>query len=145
MEVAGLVLGVVPLAVEILKAWKTVHEKAIQYTHATTIVDSIYCRINTQGLLFRGELSGLLIAVGIDKEETERMLADKNHSKWQDTSTDIAKYLGERCVHDYVRLAHQIMRQLQALKDKLLRLDDVYSARKRVCSRCSLENELADI
>ena len=64
MEVAGLVLGVVPLAVEILQAWKTVHEKAMQFMNATIIVDSIYCRINTQGLLFRGELKGLLIAGG---------------------------------------------------------------------------------
>lgn len=132
MEVAGLVLGVVPLAVEILKAWKTVHEKAIQFMHATTIVDSIYCRINTQGLLFRGELSGLLIAIGIEKEEAERMLADKSHLKWHSASIDIANHLGEGLVHDYVRLARQIMRQLQTLKDKLLRLEDAYSSRKRV-------------
>ena len=60
------------------------------------------------------------------------MLADQKQSDWKGASIEIANHLGEDRVHDYVRLARQIMRQLQNLKDKLVRLDDVYSSRKRV-------------
>lgn len=137
MEVAGLVIGIVPLAVEVFKAWKLVHEKAVQFVKATMIVDSLYCRVNTQGLLFRREFSGLLHAIGIDAKVAEAMLADNKHSRWEGASVDVARYLGTDCEKDYVRLAEQIVLQLQELRRKLEALGDVYALRRRVRSSSS--------
>jgi hypothetical protein len=138
MEAAGLVIGIVPLAIELFKTWKLVYETTVQFGNAMIIIESLFCRINTQRLLFRGELKGLVNAVGVGTEVAEKMLADSKHPEWKSASTKIAGYLGTVDEEHFVRHARLIMRQLEVLKGRLGDLNDVYSPRRRVCSLQSI-------
>lgn len=131
MEVAGLVLGIVPLAVELLQAWKTIHEKAKAFARAPKFVDATLCRVSTQGELFRKELEGLLVAVEISVDEAERMLADASHARWERAGNEIAAYLAGSGT-TYLTLARQVADQLKVLHEKLPLLEEVYSQRRRV-------------
>ncbi|GAB7324148.1 hypothetical protein MBLNU13_g07525t1 [Cladosporium sp. NU13] len=122
MEVAGLVIGIVPLVVEVFKTWKLVHERAVQFMEASKIVDGSIFRLNTQGLVFHRELRGLLDAVGVDRDEAENMLKDANHPQWKSADKGISRLFGSHLMDDkrqYVQLAGKIADQLQKLRDSL--------------------------
>ena len=135
MEVAGLVIGIVPLVVEVFKTWKLVHERAVQFMDASKIVDGSIFRLDTQGLVFHRELRDLLDAVGVERDEAENMLTDATHPEWKRADKGIARLFGDHLLGDkrqYVQLAGKIAHQLQKLRDNLPDPEDFSSLRKRV-------------
>lgn len=122
MEVAGLVIGIVPLVVEVFKTWKLVHERAVQFMGASKIVDGCIFRLDTQGLVFHRELRDLLDAVGVNKDDAENMLTDADHLEWKRADKGISHLFGDHLKNDkrqYVQLAGKIAHQLQKLRDNL--------------------------
>jgi hypothetical protein len=135
MEVAGLVIGIVPLVVEVFKTWRLVHERAVQFLEASRIVDGSIFRLDTQGLVFHRELRDLLDAVGVDRDEAENMLTDATHPQWKSTDKGISRLFGSHLLDDkrqYVQLAGKIATQLQKLRDNLPDPGDFSSLSRRV-------------
>jgi hypothetical protein len=144
MEVAGLVIGIVPLVVEVFKTWKLVHERAVQFMDASRIVDGSIFRLDTQGLVFHRELRDLLDAVGVERDEAENMLTDATHPEWKRADKGIARLFGDHLLGDkrqYVQLAGKIAHQLQKLRDNLPNPEDFASLRKRVKHNRSIGKE----
>lgn len=144
MEVAGLVLGIVPLVVEVFSTWRIVHDRTLQFMTARTIVDDSVFRLKTQGLLFNREIRGLLDAVVVDRNEVESMLKDAQHPAWKDIDTRLSLLFGNHLLDDkehYIELAGRIAHQLNQLRDNLPRLEDFDSPRRRVCLEIRLVEE----
>lgn len=125
MEAAGLVFGVIPIAVEVFKAWSLVRRKAIAYTKASqqTSIDLLHMCVHEE--LYRSELTAILVAAGITRSEASVMLGDEHHSRWSRIDGRITDILGQS-EEVYVELARHIATQLRELRKELTKFEIEY-------------------
>ena len=135
MEVAGVVLGVVPIVVEAIKAWKAIHRKLRIFRHYAREVKRIYDKVRVQNCIFDNELEALLIAAGLRADLVQDMLADPGHSGWHDASnTDrIAIQLGKD-EEVYLDLVQNVSASLSKIGSELRAFDRLTKLKGKVRS-----------
>ncbi|KAL1613242.1 hypothetical protein SLS60_001474 [Paraconiothyrium brasiliense] len=99
IEVAGLIFGIVPVVVEILKSYNSAKERLKSFTNHVQVVRDVQLRYRVAATNFANDCQLLLKAVIESAHELSQMIDNPNHSGWQDPSLEgrLRKYLGRDC------------------------------------------------
>jgi hypothetical protein len=125
LEIAGLVIGVVPIIVEILKSYSATRERLKTFARHGQVVYDIQLRFRVAATNFRNDCQLLLKAVVEDARELSEMVEDPQHSGWRDASLELrfSAFL-ERdhqvCEEIVVRI-RDVLRQTQSRLSELSR------------------------
>lgn len=84
IEIAGLVFGIVPVVVEILKSFRSTRDRLKAFTHHAQVIYDVHLRYRVAATSFSNECQLLLKAVVEDARELSEMVEDPHHSGWQD-------------------------------------------------------------
>jgi hypothetical protein len=84
IEIAGLVFGVVPIVVEILKSYRTAKERLNTFRKYGRVIHDVQLRYRVAATSFSNDCQLLLKAVVNDARELPEMLEDPNHDAWRD-------------------------------------------------------------
>lgn len=133
MEIAGLLTGILPDTVEVLKCFKLVSEKLHVFRHWSREVGRIHDKVWTQRCIFEHEWKHLLTGVVGSDEEATLMLSDPGHIWWADQSLDtcIKECLGSDA-ELLSKLVQNLVRQLGELQRGLNAFEPVGSLQRRV-------------
>lgn len=137
MEVAGVVLGAVPVLVATLRAWKIVHQKFRIFRHYAKEVKRIHDKLRVQQCVFENEIEVLLVTTGISSSEAQNILADLQHRRWTAETTDqeIEKHLA-RNAELYQDLVSSVASSINRVV-KELRFFDCIVSQQRTVSYCT--------
>ena len=130
MEVAGVILGVIPIVVEALKAWKTVSSKLRTLRHYSKEIKCVYDKLRVQQCLFENELEVLLSQAGGNGVALAvlKHAAPANSSK---LDAEISDFLG-RDGETYFELVQNVAIQLDALRNELKSFDKLTDQKRDV-------------
>jgi hypothetical protein len=81
IEVAGLVFGVLPVLIEVVKSYSTVCSGLRTFRHYSREVKSVFRRLDVHQCIFLNECR-LLLRLIEDEQEVEAMLRDKADRRW---------------------------------------------------------------
>ncbi|KAK7917788.1 hypothetical protein PG985_011396 [Apiospora marii] len=118
-EVAGLVLGAIPLALELLKHYEDAAHR-LNYWRKIQ-VEYLHCKgeLELQVLLFKKNLRRLLLPLDMGDTEIDTLLANPNDPAWKDPSVEsrLEARLQDTYRHylEYVKRLEQTMKQLKDL------------------------------
>lgn len=84
IEVAGLVFGVIPIIIEILKSYRTTRDRLNAFRKHSQIVNEVQLRYRVAATNFNNDCQLLLKAVVDDAREISKMMGDPQHSGWRD-------------------------------------------------------------
>ncbi|KAK8102086.1 hypothetical protein PG984_015232 [Apiospora sp. TS-2023a] len=118
-EVAGLVLGAIPLALELLKHYEDAANR-LNYWRKIQ-VEYLHCKgeLELQALLFKKNLRRLLLPLDIGDTEIGTLLANPSDPAWKDPSveTRLEARLQDTYRHylEYVKRLEQTMKELKDL------------------------------
>jgi cysteinyl-tRNA synthetase len=125
IEVAGLVFGVVPIVVEILKSYSTAKRRLTTFQKHAEVVCDIHLRFQVAAANFNNDCRLLLQAVVTHPGDVSEMIGDPKHRGWQEQGSDIEKRLRSLLQQDYelcqniVTRLRDILRETQASLIKL--------------------------
>lgn len=133
IEAAGIVLGAVPVIVEVIKTLETVHRKLHTFRHYAREIRKIFDRIQVQYCVFENELERLLLNSGIAKLQAESMMADLEHPSWTEPRDreKIRLCLGKDA-GAYQQLVEGIAEALHAMTKQLTAFDSILEQRSKV-------------
>ena len=97
IEVAGLILGAVPLIIAALEQYKKTRETIYLFRRKALYIDRLIDALEEQRVLIESDLNQLLRAAGIESDEVAAAGATSCHDLLQDPdiATEIAQYLGQ--------------------------------------------------
>lgn len=135
MEVAGVVIGAVPIVVAALKAWKEVHRKLRTFRHYAKEVKQVYDRVRVQKCVFENELEALLVASGQASDTAQAMLSTLDHQAWTDTSTytKLAAHL-RKDYEIYLESMQTVSANLSEIQREFKAFDCLEAQRASVCA-----------
>jgi hypothetical protein len=84
VEVAGLVAGVVPVVIEILKSYRTAKDRLRTFKHHTQVIKDVRLRYSVAASNFSNDCQLLLKAIVGNAREVADMLEDPQHYAWGD-------------------------------------------------------------
>ncbi|PSN61667.1 hypothetical protein BS50DRAFT_578201 [Corynespora cassiicola Philippines] len=113
-EIAGLVIGIVPIVVEILKSYGVAKERLKTFAHHVQVAYDVQLRYRVAATNFRHECHKLLKAVVEDAREHSQMIEDPAHSGWRDPFT-------EERLRDFLGIDYQLMEDVVVKIRDLLR------------------------
>lgn len=95
-EAVGLVLGVLPLAIEVAKRYKSMYKAFMRYRHCGSEVTEFQRRLHVEQTAFLNELQ-ILLASQTNFDTANRILAEKTQALELDPEADerFARHLGE--------------------------------------------------
>jgi hypothetical protein len=122
IEVAGLVFGVIPIIIEILKSYRTTRDRLNAFRKHTQIVNEVQLRYRVAATNFSNDCQLLLKAVVEDARELDKMVGDPQHSGWRDPQLEprFRAFLEPNYTlfEDIITLIRDVLRDTQiALKD----------------------------
>ncbi|KAF2998007.1 hypothetical protein E8E13_007355 [Curvularia kusanoi] len=129
IEIAGLVIGVLPLLVELVKSYSTISRRAHVLRHYGKTVKSLSTQLETQNGLFMNEIRLLLLCVE-EENVVEEMLADDNNERW--TNDELGKKL-HRVLGDNYLICRNIIEEIKDMIEELrkdLKQFDIFWDRK---------------
>lgn len=112
IEVAGLVFGVVPVAVEILKSYNTARRKLTTFSRHAEVAYDIQLKFRVAAASFNNDCRMLLQATMADPSEISEMMEDPMHKNWQEQGKDIERRLRSLMQQDY-ELFEEIVTRLR--------------------------------
>ncbi len=120
IEVAGLILGAVPVIIAALEHYKTLHKKTWLFKNKSSRIDQLIIALENQKFFLEGELELALLEAGFDGYE----LATMDTSDMQrllnrtDISRELSRSLGRRygpfkdtivrCEKSLIHIVHEI-------------------------------------
>lgn len=116
-EVAGLVLGAIPLALELLKHYEDAAHRLSYWRKIQ--VEYLHCKgeLELQALLFKKNLRRLLLPLDMSDTEIDTLLANPNDPAWKDHSVEsrLEARLQDTYRHylEYVKRLEQTMKELK--------------------------------
>lgn len=118
IEIAGLVFGIVPVVVEILKSFRSTRDRLKAFTRRAQVIYDVQLRYRVAATNFSNECQLLLKTVVEDARELSEMVEDPHHSSWQDPSLEqrFRTFLGrdhELCEEMVVRI-RDVLRETQS-------------------------------
>ncbi|KAH4006808.1 hypothetical protein HBI13_234910 [Parastagonospora nodorum] len=137
IEIAGLVFGIVPIVVKILKSYGTAKRRLITFSRHVEVADDIQTRFDVASAHFNNDCRLLLQATIADPDEVpeiEEMMNNPTHKSWQKQGKRIDERLKEIMEQDYelcgkiVTRLHDILCETQ---NSLTRLQDSLGKGKR--------------
>lgn len=115
IEIAGLVLGIVPIVVEILKSYRTTKECLGTFRRYGEVIQDVQLRYSVAAASFTNDCQLLLKTVVDDACELPEMLKDPQHSGWQEPQLE-ARFRSF-LEHDYTLFEHMMTRIREVLRD----------------------------
>ncbi|KAF2438857.1 hypothetical protein P171DRAFT_157559 [Karstenula rhodostoma CBS 690.94] len=99
IEVAGLVFGIVPVVVEILKSYSVAKDRLKSVAHHVQVVYDVQLRYRVAATNFGNDCQLLLRSIIKDPRELCQMVDDPKHSAWGDSSLEerLRQFLGRDC------------------------------------------------
>jgi hypothetical protein len=114
IEIAGLIFGVVPVVVEILKSYRTAKERLNTFRKYGSVIHDVQLRYRVAATSFSNDCQLLLRAVVDDARELPEMLEDPQHSGWHDPRLEprFRTFLGQdyKLFEDIVVLIRNVLR-----------------------------------
>lgn len=86
-EVAGLVLGVVPIVLEALRQYERLYRLCKRFKKCKNGVEELLDCLQTQRVIFMNE-TRLLLASSVGSNDAEAMMHDDQHPLWHDLATE---------------------------------------------------------
>lgn len=122
LEVAGLVVGIVPIVVEILKSYSVARDRLRTFAHYTQVVYDVQLRYRVAATNFGNDCQLLLKTVVDDARELSQMIDDPKHGGWQDSLLEerLHKFLGR----DYQLFEQVVVRIRDVLRETRARLSE---------------------
>jgi hypothetical protein len=118
IEVAGLVFGVIPIIVEVLKAYRATRDRLNAFRKHTQIVNEVQLRYRVAATNFSNDCQLLLKAVVDDAYELSQMVGDPQHSGWHDPQLEarFRAFLDPdyALFEDIITLIRNVLRDTQA-------------------------------
>ena len=132
-EVAGLVLGIVPLFLSALEHYEEVFQPFQRYRKFTLELQRYRVQLTTQKTIFRNSCQILLCSV-IEIDEAKLMLREINHPLWMDgdLGDNIIRQLGESGI-SCEAIIGMIIVKLKELMAECKKFDSVVSSFTLVC------------
>ncbi|KAF1949882.1 hypothetical protein CC80DRAFT_529157 [Byssothecium circinans] len=93
IEIAGLVFGVVPVVVEILKSYSTAKRRLATFSQHAEVACDIQLRFQVAAANFNNDCRLLLQATIAHPSEVSEMMDDPTHKSWQEQGKDIEQRL----------------------------------------------------
>lgn len=123
IEVAGLVVGIVPIVVAILKSNSALQTRLRTFTRYIEAIRAIQLRHKVVATNFSVNCQLLLKAVVDDAYELSQMLDDPKHTKWRDPDLEerLQKFLGQhsQVLEDVVVKIRDVLQETGAQLSKL--------------------------
>ncbi|EAT77221.1 hypothetical protein HBI56_179850 [Parastagonospora nodorum] len=96
IEVASLVLGIVPVVVEVLKSYRSARDRFNTFRHYSDVVDGVRLSYATAAASFKNDCQLLLQCVLQDAREISQMVEDPRHGAWHTPELEgrFRNYLG---------------------------------------------------
>ncbi|KAH7082203.1 hypothetical protein FB567DRAFT_594695 [Paraphoma chrysanthemicola] len=142
IEIAGLVFGVVPIVVEIMKSYGTARRRLKTFSRHVEVADDIQIRFDVASAHFNNDCRLLLQATIADPNEVleiEDMMDDPTHKRWQEQGKFIDERLRDLMGQDY-ELCGKIVTRLHDIlsetRNSLKRLQDSLGNGKRSQHEC---------
>ncbi|KAF2831818.1 hypothetical protein CC86DRAFT_443346 [Ophiobolus disseminans] len=101
IEIAGLVFGVVPLVVEILKHYSAAKSRLVTFSRHVEVACDIQLRLQVASANFNNDCRLLLQAVVDDSSDVSEMIQRPTDKRWQDQGIEIEKRLRGLMEGDY--------------------------------------------
>lgn len=112
IEVAGLIFGVLPVIIQIIKSYETTCERLHTFRVHARAIQRIQVRFRVQQSSFRNECRHLLRLVIHDDEELQATLEDRTHSRWRDGQLNEQFQI---CLGDEYDSCETILKEIQQL------------------------------
>jgi hypothetical protein len=112
IEIAGLVFGVVPVVVEILKSYSTAKRRFATFSRHTEVAYDIQLKFQVAAANFNNECRLLLQATVAHPSEVSEMMEDPAHKRWQEQGREIELRLRNLMQQDY-ELCENIVTRLR--------------------------------
>jgi hypothetical protein len=127
IEIAGLVFGVVPVVVEILKAYSTARSRLTTFSRHAEVAHDIQLRFQVAAANFSNDCRLLLQATTARPSEVSEMMEDPTHKNWDEQGKDIEQRLRGLMQQDY-ELCQNIVTRLRDIlretRNSLTKLED---------------------
>ncbi|KAK7182264.1 hypothetical protein DPSP01_006982 [Paraphaeosphaeria sporulosa] len=129
IEVAGLVFGIVPVVVEILKSYSVAKDRLKSVAHHAQVVYDVQLRYRVAATNFGNDCQLLLRNIIEDPRELSQMIDDPKHCAWEDPALDerLRQFLGRDC-EVFERVVVRIRDVLRDTGARLARLSQDLSA-----------------
>ncbi|KAF3002702.1 hypothetical protein E8E13_010074 [Curvularia kusanoi] len=123
IEIAGLVFGVVPIVVEILKSYRATKERLSTFRRYAQVLHDVQLRYLVAATSFTNECQLLLRAIVENKRELAGMFDDAQHDAWLDPAleTRLRAFLERDCTlfEGIVTKIRDVLRDTQAALGRL--------------------------
>ena len=95
-EIAGLILGAVPLTIAALKQYKTAHEMLLKFKYKSLYVDRLIEALEEQEYYFETEFGMVLRAAGIAQQDASTISGEYLRTTLlsNDVAEELREYLG---------------------------------------------------
>lgn len=95
-EVAGLILGVVPLTIAALEQYKTAHEMMRYFNHKSFYIDRLIQALEDQKFYLESEFDIVLRAAGFEQQDISTISGEclQIILRRSDVAEDLSRYLG---------------------------------------------------
>jgi transposase len=134
IEVAGLVFGILPILVEVVKSYSTVADGLHTFRHYSREVKSISLKVNVQNGIFLNHCR-LLLRLVEDEKVVEDMLEDGSDRRW--TSKELNDKLND-VLRDSFELCCSIVEEtkevIDEIDEEMTTFNELKARKKMVCA-----------
>ena len=127
IEIAGLVFGVVPVVVEILRSYRTAKRRLVTFSRHAEVAHDIQLKFEVASANFSNECRLLLQETVAHPSDVSEMMEDPTHESWQEQGKEIEQRLRNLMQQDY-ELCHDIVTRLRDVlretRDSLSKLEN---------------------
>jgi hypothetical protein len=138
IEIVGLVFGVLPVLIEVVKSYSTVADGLHSLRHYSKEVKSISLQTGVQNGIFLNHCR-LLLRLVEDEKVVEGMLEDRSDRRW--TSKELNDRLNA-VLKDSFELCHSIIEQtkdsIEEMKEEMGKFDVLKDRKQQVCASLTL-------
>ena len=95
-EIAGLILGIVPLTIAALERYKTAHEMLRYFNHKSVYIDRLIQALEEQKFCLESELDIVLRAAGFEQQDVSTIGGEylRTILLRRDVAEELGRYLG---------------------------------------------------
>lgn len=95
-EIAGLIIGIVPVTIAALERYKTAHEMLLRYTNKSVYIDRLIQALEEQKFCIESEFEIMLRAAGFEQQDISTIGGERlqNILLRRDVAEELGRYLG---------------------------------------------------
>lgn len=137
MDAVGLALGILPVVIEAIKAYRSASEKLHVFRDSSKELQRIYNKFRVQKCFFENECTLLLVSATDKSSDARAMLVKTSHPLWTDYKLDqrLRDRLGNS--FDACKLLISDIDELLSRFYQIMSSLDILSKERRSVRRCS--------